>query len=64
VALYEKHGVKELWIVHPGDKLVFVRLLKEGVGYGIPSIHEGKGILPVTTLQGLTIDLDTVSRRL
>ena len=27
VALYEKHGVKEYWLVHPGDRLITVRLL-------------------------------------
>jgi Uma2 family endonuclease len=64
VALYEKHGVKELWIVHPGDKLVFVRLLQDGGGYGIPKIYEGKGRLPVTILPGLEIDMDYVFRSL
>lgn len=64
VALYEKHGVKELWLVQPGDKLVFVRLLQDGEGYGIPKIYEGKGQLPVVTLPGLMIDLDLVFRNL
>jgi Uma2 family endonuclease len=64
VALYEKHGVKEYWLVHPTDKVVIVRLLLEGGKYGISEIHEGRGHLTVTTLPGLTVDLDSVFRRL
>jgi Uma2 family endonuclease len=63
VALYEKHGVKEYWLVHPGDRLITVRLLGTDEKYGIPAIHEAKGLLPVQTLPGLEIDLDLVFRR-
>jgi Uma2 family endonuclease len=64
VALYEKHGVKEYWLVHPMDRLITVRLLLDDAGrYGIPAIHEAKGLLPVQTLPGLDIDLDLVFRR-
>jgi len=63
VALYEKHGVKEYWLVHPADRLVTVRLLGPEGRYGIPGIHEAKGILPLPTIPGLEIDLDSVFRR-
>ena len=63
VALYEKHGVKEYWLVHPGDRLITVRLLDAAGRYGIPKIHEAKGRLPVHTLPDLEIDLDQVFRR-
>ncbi len=63
VALYEKHGVKEYWLAHPGDRLITVRLLGDDGKYGIPAIHEAKGLLPVQTLPGLEIDLDLVFRR-
>jgi Uma2 family endonuclease len=63
VALYEKHGVKEYWLVHPGDRLVTVRLLEGASRYGVPKISEAKGLLPVTTLPDLEIDLDAVFRR-
>ncbi len=63
VALYEKHGVKEFWLVHPGDRLITVRLLDAAGRYGIPEIHEAKGRLPVKTLPDLAIDLDQVFRR-
>jgi Uma2 family endonuclease len=63
VALYEKHGVKEYWLVHPGDRLVTVRLQDNEGRYGIPQIREAKGVLAVQTLPGLEIDLDAVVRR-
>ncbi len=64
VSLYEKHGVKEYWLVHPTDRLVTIRLLDAAGRYGMPRIHEAKGRLPVATLPGLEIDLDEVFRRL
>ena len=64
VALYEKHGVKEYWLVHPTDRLVTIRRLGADGRYGPPQIYEGKGTLPVVTLPGLEIDLDAVFRRL
>ena len=63
VALYEKHGVKEYWTGHPSDRLITVRLLEADGKYGIPKIYEAKGLLPVSTLPGLEIDLDSVFRK-
>ncbi len=52
--LYEKHGVKEYWIVHPIDRMVTVYSLESGVKYGRPVIYSDKdtislqlGIMPV-----------------
>jgi Uma2 family endonuclease len=59
-ALYEKHGVKEYWIVHPTDKIVMVRILDEHGKYGMPVFYEGQGKLMMVTLPGLEIDLDKV----
>jgi len=64
VALYEKHGVKEYWLVHPTDRLVTIRLLGAEGRYGLPQIHEATGTLPVASLPGLEIDLDAAFRRL
>ena len=63
VALYEKHGVKEYCLVHPGDRLITVRLLDSEGRYGIPKIQEAKGLLAANTLPGLELDLDSVFRR-
>ncbi len=61
-ALYEKHGVREYWVIHPADKMIFVRVLGNKGRYGVPEIHEGKGRLPVAVISELEIDLDMVFR--
>jgi len=58
--LYEKHGVREYWAIHPEDKMIFVRLSGKNGKYGIPAIHEGKGRLSVAVLPELEIDLDMI----
>jgi Uma2 family endonuclease len=58
--LYEKHGVKEYWIVHPLDSFLTVRILQQNGKYGNPMIFEGKGTIKVTVLPELEIDLDAV----
>ncbi len=60
VVLYEKHGVKEYWIIQPFDNIVHVRILDDNGRYGKVEIYEGKGRLEIKTLPGLEIDLDTV----
>ena len=62
LALYEKCGVKEYWIVHPTDNIVTIRLLNDEGMYGIPIIYEGKGTVAMQILEGLEIDLDLVFR--
>ncbi len=57
--LYEKHGVKEYWIVFPGDKLVQVFRLK-GKKYGEPEVYTSRDIIPVKLLGRLKIDLKEV----
>ncbi|MCX7013538.1 MAG: Uma2 family endonuclease [Candidatus Sumerlaeota bacterium] len=59
-ALYERHGVREYWVIHPTDKLLTVRLLGADAKYGVPVIREGKGRIEVATLPGLEVDLDAV----
>jgi Uma2 family endonuclease len=39
LALYERHGVKEYWIIHPLDKIVMVYSLDSSGGYGKPQIY-------------------------
>lgn len=59
-ALYEKHGVREYWIVHPTDGLVFIRTLSENGRYGPLRIRAGNGRLALSVLPELEIDLDAV----
>lgn len=63
LAIYERHGVKEYWIVHPIDRIIFVYRL-DGERYARPSIHELKGTLASATVPAVTIDWDRILRRL
>jgi len=53
-ALYERHGVREFWLVHPADRVVIAYRLEAGA-YGKPEIAaEGDDIVPAL-FPGLTI---------
>jgi len=64
-ALYERHGVKEYWIVQPFDGLILVRLLDpETKKFGPTTFHDATETLDVATLPGLGIDLSLVFKSL
>jgi Uma2 family endonuclease len=55
LALYERAGVREYWLLHPTDRLVTVYRLLDGQ-YGRPEIREMSGTLAIGVLPGVTID--------
>ncbi|MCK5673556.1 MAG: Uma2 family endonuclease, partial [Spirochaetales bacterium] len=58
--LYEKKGVKEYWIVHPVDKILWKYVLtaaKEGRQYGKPQIFDYKGTPSFEKLPDFKLDL-------
>ncbi len=61
--LYEKHKVKEYWIVHPTDRVVTVYKLIDGK-YGRPAIYtsqeDGVSMVRVGIFDELIIDLNEV----
>lgn len=57
--LYEKHGIKEYWIVNPDAKYVMIYRF-EGVKYGKPEYLTENDILESRVLEGLKIDLSEV----
>lgn len=57
--LYEKHKVKEYWIVHPIDQIVMVYLLKDGQ-YGKPMIYDREAMVQVEVIPEIEIDLKEV----
>jgi Uma2 family endonuclease len=57
--LYERHGVREYWIVNPDAKYIMVYRL-EGVKYGKPEYLTESDILESKALEGLKIDLSDV----
>ncbi|MBC7964043.1 MAG: Uma2 family endonuclease [Steroidobacteraceae bacterium] len=59
-SLYERHGVREYWIIHPAEESLMVFTLSEDGKYGRPQGY-GRGDLAVSTvLEGLELDLEEV----
>ncbi len=54
--LYERHGVREYWIVHPNDKIVQVFLLNEQGKYNTARVYTSTDVVSVPALPGLEID--------
>ena len=59
-ALYEEHGVKEYWIVHPKDKAITVFLLQENGKYDEGTLYERSGKVPVYIFNNCSISLDDI----
>jgi len=58
--LYQKHGVKEYWMVHPNDQTVLVfKLLDSGL-YGRADMYVSGDVIAVPMLGSLEIDLTKV----
>ena len=57
--LYERHGVKEFWLVDPYAKQVIVMLLEDG-SYEIVGVYREDDILRSPTLEGFELDLSRV----
>ncbi len=59
--LYEEHGVREYWIVHPFDGTVLVYLLNETNKYQQVGIFADDDKIPVSIFNGdLQIDLSEI----
>ena len=53
--LYERHGVREYWIVHPTDRVVTIYTLIDGA-YGKPDVFELVGEVASKSLPEVVID--------
>lgn len=60
---YERAGVREYWLVHPGDRTLTVYVLDKGQ-YGRPEIYELKDATPIGVLPGVSIAWDALVARL
>lgn len=58
--LYQRHAVKEYWIVHPNDQTILVFKLTEIGLYGVPDRYCAEDTIPVILLGDLVIDLESV----
>ncbi len=61
--LYERHGVKEYWLVHPVDKVLTIYRREHG-GYGKPDLFELTGQSTIASLDDLPITWDELAARL
>lgn len=55
--IYERAGVREVWLVHPSDRTLTVYRLAGGL-YGRPLILEMKGRTDIGVIPGASIDWD------
>jgi Uma2 family endonuclease len=60
LALYEKHGVKEYWVVQPTDNIILVFKLNKNKMYGKPEVYTEEDKIKTAILDGLEIDLNKV----
>jgi Uma2 family endonuclease len=56
--LYERHGVKEYWVVFPNDKAITVFLLQPDGEYDKGTTYDFGAKVPVSIFQGLEIGLN------
>jgi len=63
LALYERHGVTEYWLVHPVDRVVIIYRLEDGA-YGRPVVSELQGRSGCRACPGAEIDWGCVVKGL
>lgn len=56
LVVYERAGVREVWLVHPTDRVVSVYTLNAERRYGKPAIHETREMLAPGLFPDLQID--------
>ena len=61
-SLYEKHSVREYWIVYPEERIVMVFILGDKGEYSKPMTYAKEDTIKVGFLEGLVINLEMVFR--
>jgi Uma2 family endonuclease len=54
-ALYERHGVREYWVVDPGNRYVHVYLRCETGRYSDPGVYVGATTVPSAVCPGFEL---------
>ena len=60
--LYQRHGVKEYWLLYPNDRTLLVYKLSEEGRYAQPKVFGEGDVVPVPLLGELVIDMGKVFR--
>jgi Uma2 family endonuclease len=60
--LYQRHGVKEYWLLYPNDRTLLVYKLSEEGRYAQPKVFGEGDVVPVPLLGDLVIDMGKVFR--
>jgi Uma2 family endonuclease len=60
--LYQRHGVKEYWLMYPNDRTLLVYRLSEDGRYAPPEVFGDGDSVPVPLLGELEIDMGKVFR--
>ncbi len=58
--IYEEFGIKEYWIVYPGERVIEVWALGESGEYELYSFAEKEGKVKSKVLKGLEVDLKEI----
>jgi len=58
--LYEKHGIREYWVVDPGNRYVHVYTLDKNGEYGEPEIFVEQGEIKSTVCEEFSIELNAI----
>jgi Uma2 family endonuclease len=61
--IYERHGVREYWLIHPIDRVLTVYTL-DNAEYGKPGVYELHGETCVKILPDIVIQWDELVARL
>lgn len=61
-ALYERHGVREYWLVHPVDRIAMIYTLRPDSAYGAPAVYGPEDTLPVGIFDDFSLDLKQLFR--
>lgn len=62
--LYEHHGVKEYWLVHPSYKVVNIHRLNDAGKYEVAENYSENDTVEIKILSGMTIDLKPVFEKI
>lgn len=60
LALYERHGVREYWVVHQDDRTLMAFTMNDRDEYGRPAVYSSEDTVRVGLFPDLAIDLSAL----